>query len=105
MLNFMNSIWIPLLLALMCLGCGIYLAITGKPDIVRRRGDMRALKDTKQYVKGAMLLMFFMALGCIIMAAIIYFTASDMIATVQSISWFIVFAILWKRNEDRNGAM
>ncbi len=104
-INIMNSIWIPILLAVLCIGSGLYLLVTGKPGIVRRRDDKRLLKDEKEYVKGAMILMFFMALGCIIMAAIIYFTANDMIATIESITWFAVFAVLWKRNEDKNGAM
>lgn len=105
MISLFNSMWIPLLLGIMCIGCGIYLAITGKPGIVRRRDDKRLLKDEKEFVKGAMILMFFMAVGCIIMAGIIYFTANDTIATIESITWFIVFAFLWKRNEDKNGAM
>ncbi len=102
----MNSIWIPVLLAVLCAGYGIYLAVTKDPGAVRRksgRGDL--LKDPIGYVHNAMYLMFFMALGCVIMVAIIYFTANDMIATIESISWFIVFAFLWKKNEDTNGAL
>ena len=99
-----NSIWLPLILAVLCIGSGIYMAITGQPGIARRRGDTRLLKDKEHYVKGAMLLLFFMALGCIVMAVLIHF-GMDNVATLESISWFIVFGILWKRNEDKYGAM
>ncbi len=103
--NLINSIWLPLILAALCVGNGIYMAVTGEPGLARRRNDNRLLKDKKQYVRGAMWLMFFMALGCIIMALIIQFTGNDMIATIESISWLIIFGILWKRNEDKYGAL
>ena len=101
----MNSIWIPILLAVLCVGCSIYMAITGEPGIARRRGDNRLLKDKEHYVKGAMLLMLFMALGCVIMAVLIGVFHNDTAATIESISWFIIFAFLWKRNEDRYGSL
>ncbi len=103
---FMNSIWIPVLLAILCAGYGIYLAITKDPKVIRRKtGRNDLLKAPDKYVRNAMWLMFFMAVGCVVMVMIIYFTANDMIATVESISWFIVFAFLWKKNEDTNGAL
>ncbi len=105
MYGFINSIWLPILLAVLCAGCGIYMAVTGEPGMARRRGDNRLLKDKEHYVKGAMLLMFFMALGCVIMAVIIGVFHNDTVATIESISWFIIFGILWKRNEDRYGAL
>ena len=103
--NFMNSIWIPILLAILCTGCGIYMRFTGEPGIARRKDDNRLLKNKEQYVKNAMLLLFFMAIGCVIMALIIYFLNNDQLATIESITWLIIFGILWKRNEDQNGAM
>ncbi len=104
--SLINSVWMPVLLALLCAGYGVYLAITKDPKAVRRKNDREAvLKESAVYVKNAMWLMFFMALGCVIMACIIFFTGNDMAATIQSISWFIFFAILWKRNEDKNGAL
>ncbi len=104
--SLINSIWLPILLALMCIGYGTYLAVTKDPKAVRRKNDRDAiLKDTSAYVKTAMWLMYFMALGCVIMACIIYFIGNDMAATIESLSWFVIFAVLWKRNEDKNGAL
>ncbi len=103
--NLINSIWLPVILGALCAGNGIYMAITGELGLARRRNDNRLLKDKKQYVRGAMWLMFFMALGCLIMALIIQFMHNDTIATIESLSWLVVFGILWKRNEDRYGPL
>ena len=106
LVNAMNSVWLPAVLAVLCAGYGIYYGITKDPNAVRRKSDRGVMfKEPEKYVRNAMLLMFFMALGCAIMALIIYFTGNDMVATIESVSWFVIFAILWKRNEDKNGAM
>lgn len=103
--SIINSIWLPIILGVLCMGYGIYLAVTGDPTAIRRKDKNPLLKDKDCYVKNAMWLFFFMALGCFIMVLIIQFLNNDTAATIESITWFIVFAILWKRNEDKNGAL
>lgn len=108
-MTLMNSIWIPVLLGVLCAGYGIYLGITKDVRALTKRsgtGNIRPLlKNPDKYIKSAMYLMFFMALGCAVMVAILYLTGSDIIATIESITWFIIFAFLWKRNEDTNGVI
>ncbi len=103
--SLINSIWLPIILGVLCVGYGVYLAITGDPAAIRRKEKNPILKNKERYVNNAMWLFFFMALGCLIMVLIIQFLKDDIAATIESISWFIVFAILWKRNEDKNGAL
>lgn len=103
--SLINSIWLPIILGVLCVCYGVYLAITGDPAAIRRKEKNPILKNKERYVKNAMWLFFFMALGCLIMVLIIQFLKDDIAATIESISWFIVFAILWKRNEDKNGAL
>lgn len=100
-----GGIWIPAALGLVCTIYGIYMLITKDPSRIRRKGDTAVLKDAEKYAVTGGWLMLFMALGCLIMMIIIEFVKSEMIATIESMTWFLIFAIMWKRMNDKYGAL
>ncbi len=105
LVELMNSIWVPVAFMAACLVYGIYMLITKDPGKVRRRDDNRHLNDPEKYAKNAGYLMLFMALGCLVMIGIIQILKNDVAATIQSLIWFVVFAVLWRRNDKINGAV
>jgi len=100
-----SGIWIPAALGVICAVYGIYMLITKDPYKIRRKGDTSVLKDGEKYATVGGYLMLFMAVGCLVMIGIIQIFANEMIATIESVTWFVVFAILWKRMNDKYGAL
>lgn len=104
LVGFMTSIWIPVGLGIVCLVYGLYMIITKDPSKLRRKDDNRLLKDEKKYAEVGGYLMLFMALGCLVMVIIIELLKNEMLATIESFVWFIIFGILWKLMNDKYGA-
>lgn len=101
--DLLNSIWVPLIFALVLVVYGIYMLITKDPERIRRKGDTGQLKDPEKYAVIAGWLFIYMAVGCIIMAILIKVTGNDLIVTIQSLTWFLIFAIIWRRMLDKYG--
>lgn len=104
LVGFMTSIWIPVGLGIVCLVYGLYMIITKDPSKLRRKDDNRLLKDEKKYAEVGGYLMLFMALGCLVMVIIIELLKNEVLATIESFVWFIIFGILWKLMNDKYGA-
>ena len=101
--DILNSIWIPVGFGVALLVYGIYMLITKDPSKIRKRGDVSPLIDPEKYAYNAGILFIYMSVGCFVMALIIKFIQSDTIVTIQSLTWFLIFAILWKRMLDKYG--
>lgn len=101
--DLLNSIWVPLVFALLLLVYGVYMLITKDPNRIRKKGDISPLKDPEKYAVTAGWLFVYMAVGCLVMAALIKFVGNDMIVTIQSLTWFLIFAVFWKRMLDNYG--
>ena len=101
--DLLNSIWVPLVFALVLFIMGAYALITKDPSKIRKRGDTSKLKDSEKFAVTAGWLFVYMAVGCLIMVALIKFTGNDLIITIQSLTWFLIFAIFWKRMLDKYG--
>ncbi len=104
LVSFMSSIWIPVGLGVVCLVYGLYMIITKDPSKLRKKDDNRLLRDDKKYAEVGGYLMLFMAFGCLVMVLIIEFLHNEMLATIESFVWFIIFGILWKKMNDKYGA-
>jgi len=103
-MDLINSIWIPVAFFIMCLVYGIYMLITKDVKKIRKKDDNRDLKDPQRFATNAGYLLLFMALGCLVMIVIIKVFGNDLVATIESLVWFVVFAILWKLNDNKYGA-
>lgn len=102
--DLINSIWVPVAFFIMCLIYGIYMLITKDAKKIRKKDDIRDLKDPVKYATNAGYLFLFMALGCLIMIIILKAFGNDLVATIESLVWFVVFAIFWKINDNKYGA-
>ena len=104
LIDLFNSIWIPVAFFVACLVYGIYMLITKDARKIRKKDDNRDLRDPDKYATNAGYLFLFMALGCLIMIIMIEVFKLDLAATIESLVWFVVFAVLWKINDNQNGA-
>lgn len=104
LVSLMTSVWIPVILGVVCLVYGLYMIITKDPSKIRKKDDNRLLRDDKKYAEVGGYLMIFMAIGCLVMVIIIKVFQNETAATIESFAWFIVFGILWKKMNDKYGA-
>lgn len=96
-----TEIWIPVIAFVVCLTYALILLITKNPKCIRKKTDM-SIKDETKYAVNSGYLMLFLAIGALIMCFLIF--VNNYVATAQIATWFVVYAILWKRNSDKYGS-
>ena len=94
--DLLYSPWTPLVFALGCICYGIYMIMKKDPSKASKRVDTSSIKEPERFAILAGSLFVFMGIGCVVMALLIKLNIDNMIITVQSLVWFIVFAVLWK---------
>lgn len=96
------SLILPLLMAA---GLGYYayriLVLNDISSLKGKDEKHKKFKDEKKYAQGAGKLMIFLAIACVIMPVIMYF--SQLAAFAELCVCVVIFGILWKKNYDKYG--
>lgn len=99
---FFEQSGLPLIAGVICLYYGIRLILTRDCSLVRGK-DKPPVKDEAAYSKQGGLLITCLGIAMLIMAVVLLFSA--IAAVIEMVVLFILFAFLWKRLNDKYGAI
>ena len=100
-LGFSDLVWISGIAFVLCLIFGLYMVITKKPGIVRSINDTGKYKDSKQYAEKGGRLILALALVCIVMLIVSFY--SELISVLVGLAGMCIFGVFWKKMNDRFG--
>lgn len=96
--------WIPLIAFAMSFLAGLHMLLTKRrPMYLKVRGDNRPLQNETRYATVGGCLLLFLAAGAIGMCVLLFYNV--IMAFVEVVVVFIVFAILWRRMSVKYGPL
>ena len=94
--------WIPILAFALSFCSGIHmLIIKRRPSYLKKKDDMRPMKDEERYAKEGGRLLIFFALGAAIMCALLF--VNQWMALAEIVVFFLVFSVRWRDVEEKYG--
>ncbi len=96
--------WVPVIVFGICLGYGIILLTTQDPKIlISKKVPNKGIKDRKKYAVESGKLLIFMAVGSLLMCALLF--VNVIVAFVEIILWTIMFGLQWRKVSAIYGPM
>lgn len=99
--RFLSGATIPIMMAAVLIYYAVRLLVLHDVDSIRGKNTGKKLKNEEMYAKEAGKLMLFLAVGSLAMAGIMYW--NTIAAFVVIFIWVIIFAILWKKMDEKYG--
>lgn len=99
--GFLSMAVIPILMFVVLAYYAFRLLVLHDIQAIRGKNDHKKLKDQEQYAKAAGELMIFLAVGSLVMIAVMYVNVTASVVVVCI--WIVIFMILWKKMDDKYG--
>ncbi len=94
--------WIPILAFALSFTSGLHMLIIKKrPPYLKKKDDIRPMRNEEEYAKEGGKLLIFFSLGAVAMCGLLFY--NPWMALAEIVVVFLVFSLRWKELEQKYG--